>query len=415
MPYNFISIATLLLAALLSGCAKEKEKEKEAESAAPVQVGQARRAPIRRVVTSDGILRALDQSAIMPKISAPVRSFTVNRGDHVQKGQLLAVLENRDLAAAVADAKGAYDQANAQYRMVASATVPEEVVKAQQDVDAAKQAMDAGRKLLESREQLFKEGALARRLVDEAAVSYAQAKSQYETAQNHLQSLQSVGKHEEVKGAAAQLDSAKARYEAAQAQLSYSEVHSPISGVVSDRAIFPGEMAAAGSPLITVMDVSSVIARLNVPLAQAAYIRVGQPGHIASTDGALEADGKVTVVSPSVDPQSTTVEVWVQAANPGERLHPGGTVHATIDAGEIPDAIVVPASALLPSDEGGTVLLVVGADMTVHQRAIEVGVRDRDLVQIVKGVNAGERVVTGGGVGVQDGAKVKIEAAAEHE
>src|SRR5271156_5558393 len=113
MHRNLVSIAALLLAALLFSCAKEKEKE--AESIAPVQVGQARRAPIRRVMTSDGILRALDQSAIMPKIRAPVRSFTVNRGDHVQKGQFPAGLENRPLAPAVADAKGAYDQANAQY------------------------------------------------------------------------------------------------------------------------------------------------------------------------------------------------------------------------------------------------------------------------------------------------------------
>ena len=82
----------------------------------PVQVAAARREPIQRIITADGILRALDQSTIMPKISAPVSKFFVNRGDHVKKGQLLAMLENRDLAAAVADAKGAYDQAAAAYR-----------------------------------------------------------------------------------------------------------------------------------------------------------------------------------------------------------------------------------------------------------------------------------------------------------
>ena len=206
----------------------------------------------------------------MPKISAPVSKFYVNRGDHVRKGQLLAVLENRDLAAAVTDAKGSYDQAAAQYRNMSSATVPDEVVKAQADVDAARQAMDASKKVLDSREQLYKEGALARRLVDEASVSYAQARSQYETAQSHLQSLQKVGRHEEVKAAAGQMESAKGRYEAAQAQLGYSEVRSPIAGVVADRPLFAGETANTGSPLLTIVDVSSVIARVNVPQAQAA-------------------------------------------------------------------------------------------------------------------------------------------------
>ena len=96
-------------------------------------------------------------------------------------------------------------------------------------------------------------------------VAYAQAKSQYETAQQHLQSMQSVGRKETVKGAAAQLESAKAKYEAAQAQLAYSEIRSPISGVIADRPVWPGEMANAGSPLLTVMNISSVVARVQVP------------------------------------------------------------------------------------------------------------------------------------------------------
>ena len=108
------SFVGLILA--LSGCSKQEEKE--AEAVVPVQVVQAAREPIQRVITADGILRALEQSAVAPKISAPVIEFRVNRGDHVQKGQVLAVLENRDLTAAVADAKGAYDQADAAYRNV---------------------------------------------------------------------------------------------------------------------------------------------------------------------------------------------------------------------------------------------------------------------------------------------------------
>src|SRR5262249_44677277 len=159
---------------------------------------------------------------------------------------------------AVADAKGAYDQAAANYRNVSSATVPNEVVKAQADVQSARQQLDAAKKLLDSREQLYKEGALARRQVDEAAVAYAQAKSASETAQKNLESLQSVGRHEEVKGVAGALESAKGKWEAAQAQLSYTEVRSPIAGVVADRPAFAGEIANPGTALVTVVDVSSV-------------------------------------------------------------------------------------------------------------------------------------------------------------
>ncbi len=397
--------------AMLAACSKEKEKEPE--PVVPVQASDARLDSVERIITADGILRAINQSAIMPKITAPVTKFYVNRGDHVRQGQLLAVLENRDLAASVTDAKGAYEQAAATYRNVSSATVPDEVVKAEADVQSAKQGLEAAQKLLNSREQLFKEGALARRLVDEAAVAYAQAKSTYDTAQKHLESLQSVARHEEIKSAAGQLESAKGKYEAAQAQLSYSEVRSPISGVVADRAVFPGEMATAGSPLLTVVDLSSVIARVNVPQADAVHIKVGQPATIASTDNSVTVDGKVTVVSPAVDPQTTTVEIWVQAMNKGERLRPGGTVHVTINAGSIPHAVVVPPPALLPSQEGGTAVMVVTPDSVAHQHTVKVGVRNEDKVQILEGVKPGERVVVAGGVGLQDSAKVKIQAPGE--
>ena len=399
--------AALAAAVSITGCSKEKEKEEE--PVLVVDLDPAAEEPIQRVITAEGILRAIDQSSVVPKISAPVSKFLVNRGDHVAAGQLLATLESRDLAASVADSKGAYEQAAANYRNVSAATVPDELVKAQSDVQAARQSVDAAKKLLDSREQIFKEGALARRQVDEALVAYTQAKSQYETAVKHLESLEGVARHEEVKVAQAQAESAKGKLDAAQAQLSYAEIRSPISGVVAERPLFAGEMAASGTPLLVVMDVSSVIARVNLPQAQAAFVRVGQAAKIASTDGTAEAAGKVTVVSPAVDPQSTTVEIWVQAANPGEKLRPGSTVRVTLMADTIPKAVVVPTSALLPAQDGTTAVFVVGSDSVAKEHKVHIGARGAEKVQILSGLNPGELVVVEGGVGLSDGAKVKVE------
>jgi multidrug efflux pump subunit AcrA (membrane-fusion protein) len=410
MRTTYIAGFTLLVI-IGGGCAKKGEKEEE--PVVPVQLAPVRVEPMERLIRGDGIMRALDQSAVMPKISAPVVKFLVNRGDRVKQGQLVAVLENRDLRAAVTDAKGAYEQAAAQFRNVSAATVPDEVVKAQADVDASKQAMSAAQRVLESRQQLVKQGALARRLADEAGVAYAQAKGQYDTAQKHLESLHSVARHEEVKAAEGQMQSAKGKYEAAEANLAYSEVHSPISGIVADRPLFPGEMANPGSPLMTIVDSSSVIARVNLPPALASFVRVGNPATITATDTEAKLNGKVTVVSPAVDPQSTTVEVWVQAANPKGELRPGTSAHVVISAGRIPNATVVPASAILPSGEGGTKVLVVGKDMVAHSRQVETGVRTDELAQVVSGVKTGDLVVTEGGVGVEDGAKLKLAEAGD--
>jgi HlyD family secretion protein len=400
---------TLIALAALAACSKPKAAE--TEPIAPVQVTEVQRASIHRIISADGILYPLDQASVMPKISAPVKEFKIKRGDHVAKDQLLATLENRDLEAAAAEAKQLYEQALAAQRSTAGAQQPEDATKARQDVTSMKEALDATQKVYESRKQLFEQGALARRLVDEANVAYVQARSQYDIAQNHLQTLNRVSQPEQTKTAQAQTDAAKARYDATLAQLSYSEIRSPIAGVIADRPLYAGEMAAAGSPLVTVVDVSRVIARANLPVSQASSVKVGDTGTIAQTEAGIQLNGKVTVVSPSVDPNSTTVEVWMEADNPGEKLKPGATVHVSILAQTIPDAIVIPATALLPSDEGGVQVMVVGSDSTAHEKKVDLGAREADQVQVLKGLEVGEKVITGGGVGLDDGAKVRIAAA----
>ena len=119
-------LAAGLLAA--SGCSKKEEKEVEAP--APVQVAAVTQDTIHRVVTGDGALFPENQWNVMPKITAPVQKFLVNRGDHVREGQLVAVLENRDLVASAAANKGQVDQAEANLQNTERATLPESAVKA---------------------------------------------------------------------------------------------------------------------------------------------------------------------------------------------------------------------------------------------------------------------------------------------
>jgi multidrug efflux pump subunit AcrA (membrane-fusion protein) len=407
-----ILLITSCLAAL-PGCSKKEENE--AEAPAPVQVTAVTQDTIRRIVNGDGMLYPRDQASVMPKIASPVEKFYVNRGDHVKQGQLLAVLENRDLTAQTAEGKGAMDQAESNLRTTSGASIPESVVKAQTDVDADREAMDAAKKVLDSREELFKEGALARRQVDEALVNYTQAKSQFEAAQEHLRVLQAVAKEEQIKTASAQVDAAKAHHQSLEAQLSYAQILSPISGVIADRPLYAGEMATPGTPLVTVMDISRVVARVSVPESQAGMVKVGHPATITQVDSGQEVQGKVIVVSPATDPASTTVQVWVEAENPGERLKPGASVHAAIITEMFKAATVVPVAAILPGEEKGTAVLTVSADSTAHKKQVELGVREGDKVQILSGVRPGEEVVVVGGLGVDDKAKVKVISTAVEE
>ena len=414
LNYWFIPLLAPACALILSGCSKKAE-DKKVEAPAPVQVTAVTQDTIRRTVEGDGVLYPKDQASIMPKISAPVQKFLVNRGDHVRAGQVLATLENRDLSAAVAESRGQLDQAESNLRVTSTATVPEEVIKAQTDVQAAQQGMEAAQKLLDTRQKLFEQGALARKLVDDAQVSYVQAKSQFESAQEHLRALQSVGKQEQVKTAQAQVESARGHLQSAEAQVGYSEVRSPINGIIADRPLYAGEMASAGAPLLTVMDISRVVARVNIPQGQASAVKAGQAATITQTGNGEKLEGKVTVVSPATDANSTTLQVWITADNPGDRFKPGAAVHAAIVTDTIRNATVIPSSAILPGEEGGTAVLTVSSDSTAHLRPVEVGVRYGDKVQIVRGVNPGDEVVVVGGLGVEDKAKVKIVGAEEEK
>jgi multidrug efflux pump subunit AcrA (membrane-fusion protein) len=401
-----LTCAALAAAALTAAACKKAAPVPE--PIAPVKVAPAIKGSIRQIVTADAVLYPREQANIVPKVSAPVRRFMVNRGDHVKQGQLLAELENRDLVGAAHESQGQFVQAESNYRSTANAVVPEQVTKAQTDVDAAKQAMDAAKKLLDNREQLFQQGALARKLVDEAQVAYAQARAAYETARQHFEALQSVGKQEQVRSAAAQVESAKGRLESAQAQVAYSEIRSPMTGVVTDRPLYPGEMATTGAPLLTVMDISKIVARINMAQDQARDLKVGAEATLTPPGSEASLPGKVIVVSPATDPNSTTVQVWVEADNPGEQFRAGQSVHVSIVAAVIDGATVIPAPAVLANAEGETIVLVVDDKDIAHERPVEIGAKEPEMVQVVSGVQPGERVVTEGGVGLEDKAKVRI-------
>src|SRR5215472_7272219 len=355
-------IAFLLAACAVLGFTGCSKKDETREAAVPVQVATVLKTGLEKTVSAQAILFPLQQSAITPKISAPVEKFYVQRGSRVRAGQLLAVLENRDLAAAAKQNKGDYEQAQASYETTTAASLPADMQKAQLDVDSAKRTYDAQQKLYESRQELFREGALPRKDLDQAGVDFTNAKNQYEIAQKHLDAMKAVGKQQTLKSATGQLTSARGRYEGATAQLGYSEIHSPIDGVVADRPLYPGE-------------------------------------------------GKVTIISPALDPNSTTVEVWVQGRNPQQHLKPGTSVQVLMVAHTIPDAVVIPSVALLTGDDGATSVMLVGNDQRAHQKPVKVGIRQGDQIQILDGVEAGDRVVASGAYGLPDNTKIRVETA----
>jgi HlyD family secretion protein len=408
---TLFSVITAMLCGA-SGCSKA---EKEKEPVVTVQSAPAQRGLISQVISVEAVVYPLEQATIAPKITSTIKRFHVQRGSRVKKGQLLVELENADLSGVALASKGDFKQADATYITAVKAGLPQQIQKAELDAVAAKAAFDAQQKVYVSRKELFQQGAVPRRDLDSAEVALLQARSQNEQAQKQLADLQRVGQEQGLKAAQGTRQSAEGRMLSAEAQLSYSEIRSPIDGVVTDRPLYQGDLANANQPILTVMDTSKLIAKAHIAQSEASFLKVGNSAElkVAGVDDPVK--GRVTLVSPALDPGSTTIEVWVEASKPDPALRPGITVNLSITAKTVKDAIVVPTSAVFRSPEGADIVLLAGADGHAHVKTVQIGVRAPDHTQIVSGIKAGDAVVTSGGYALPDNTAIKIEAPAPAE
>jgi len=403
---NTILALTLLGTIAFHGC--RKSVDDTPQSVVSVEAEHPELGDISEHIMADATLSPLAQAAISPKITAPVRAFYVQRGSKVRAGQLLAVLENRDLSAQALDNQGQYSAAQATYNIQTRAQVPEDYAKAELDVAQAKAQLHLQGEIVASRQKLFEQGAIAGRDYDTAVAALAQAQSTYDIARNHLDSLKSVSREASMRLAQGQLSSAKGKYEAAEAQVSYSEIHSPIAGVVTDRPLFPGETASTGTPLVTVMDTSSLLAKVHLSQIVAQKLSLGDDA-AATIPGVDEpVTGKVILISPALDPGSTTVEVWLKVDNTAGKYKAGTPVRVSIVGRTIPNTVRIPLEAVLTAEDGSKSVMVVSGDGTAHKIAVQLGINDGSVVQVTQGLNGSETVITKGAYGLSEGTKVSV-------
>jgi HlyD family secretion protein len=399
----------LFVSLLVGGCGKTAES---APTEVVVEAVHPQRGEISEQIIADATLAPLAQAAISPKVTAPVKKFYVQRGSRVKAGQLLATLENSDLAAAALDNQGAYKAAQGSYDIATGATVPEDTVKAELDLTQARANLNLAQSVVDSRSQLFAEGAIPGRDLDTAKAALVQAKAAEEIAKQHLEAVRKISQKAALESAQGQLTSAKGKYLGAQAQLSYTEIRSPISGVVTDRPLFAGETAAAGNPVITVMDTSALLAKLHLSQIQAQQLTLGASASIAVPGVADPVPAKVSLISPALDPGSTTVEVWLRVENAKGRLKAGTPVRATIDGRTASNALILPSDAVQTGPDGeAKFVLVITPQGAAGKRTVTLGIRTAESTQILNGVTAADTVITTGGYGLDEGTKVKIGSA----
>jgi HlyD family secretion protein len=405
------AIALIFAAALISGCSKPAEEEKEKPVVA-VKVARARTADLPRLVTAPATIFPREQANVSARTTAPIRELKVHKGDSVKAGQALAVLENRDVTAQREEAQAAVADAEANLQKTVAGTVPADLERARGQLETAHAALEQGQKNYERRRRLFEQGAIPQKDLLQTQTEFATAKANFEVAQKSLELLQRQSGVSDIAMARARVEQAKAHLSSAQANVQYTELRSPVSGTITEQFQYPGDMAGPNTPTFTVMDLSTVTGRAQIPETSANAIERGQRCRFAGADSGVPViTGRITVVNRAVDPARRTVEVWCEITNPPAAVRAGVFGSVSVETASVRDAIVVPSPAVQVNEGTDTgVVFVVDQKRIAHKRDVTLGLRQADRVQIVSGIEPGELVVTEGGYALPDGTEVKTDS-----
>jgi RND family efflux transporter MFP subunit len=426
------AIATIALAACGHGAAKGGRGARPGGSPAPIPTAAAKQTTVTSTVTISGIIAPLQNVAITSSLTEPADAVRVNEGDHVSKGEVLAVLDTADLRAQLAQAQSTVvaDQRNAasadakiaqiRYQArLAIGTGNDQVTAARAALAQAQHTLANDQLNLERDKTLLTNGYIAQQQLDAqqtlvnndlAAARSAQSALQTSITNQEVNGQGNTGlQAANITSAIADANSAHATVAQAQAvvqqyqtQIDKATIVSPVDGVVVNRNLNPGEYPG-GRTLFTVQQLDHVYAELNASSADTFAIPTG--ANVSMTvagTGARTYTGKVVAVLGQVAPGSTNFTVKVLVANADGKLQSGLPVTATTSLAPV-SGIGIPTTAFL--DDTHTSVMIAD-DQLVDVVAKTVPVKElasNGVTSIVTGLKAGDKVVSNGQLGITDG------------
>ena len=392
----------------LAACSRENETKPE--PVVEVKAARTEVADLDVTVHAPAAVFPRQQANIASRVTSPIRELRARKGDSVSAGQVLAVLENRDVRAQQQEALAALEDATAQLQKISTGTLPTDIERARGQLATAEAALNQARKIYDRRAELFKLGAVPARDLLVSQTELANANANYEVARRSLELLETHSREKDIRIAESRVAQARARLAQVEALLQFTELRAPFAGTITEQLLYPGDMAKPETSLFTVMDLAVAVARAQVPEAEAREIRLKQRCDFMPADSKdKKFGGKVSVVNKAVDPARRTVEVWCDLQNPDRWLRAGVFGAVDIVTGTAPKSILVPQSAVqfVEGTRSGAVLVVDGKRVA-HKREVETGMISQGKVQIRSGLRAGELVVVEGGYGLPDGTEVRI-------
>ncbi len=359
MRRSSLILLPLLAALALAGCSKPKPKVTEAENARAVRVVRLQAQSINGALTASGDLVSREEAAVLPEVSGyRVARVLADVGDSVKKGQTLVELDPALAQAQLAQAEAVANQAQ---------------VQALQAADQAARVKD-----------LDNAGVLSQEAIDQRRF---QARAAQATANAQAAALKDI-----------------------RTRISKLSVTAPVSGLILERTVRPGDMSAAGggTPWFRIARDSEVELQAQVSEDDLGSIRPGQHAQVTLPGGQV-VTGVVRLVSPQIDPQSKLGSVRVHLPVRAD-IRAGGFASAAF--GEASATVLSAPETAVRYDADGASVMVVGPDNRVKKALVQTGQRGGGLVQLVKGPPAGTRVVLNAAAFLLDGDLIRAQDAA---
>lgn len=413
-------LVILLLAGLVIWRLRSAKGEGETEvtPVVTVKVVKAEKGSIAAPITAVGTIWPREKADVGAKVSAQIKKMALLKNKMVRAGEVIAVLESKDLQAQRAEAAGALNEARANERSLLTGTIPKTNAEDQKALLDARAKVNNTRAVYERRLALFEKGGISQKDLEASQLDYTQAQDELRLQEQTIALREHSLNPNDRALAAARTAQAQQHLATLDAQLSYATIRSPITGIVTDQFQYEGEFASAGGKLVTIADTSTVIVKAPFSDTAVAQLKTGDSASVVPTDtSAEEMHGQVTMLGRSSDATNRTVEVWVTLGNGDGKLRANGAAQVTIAANSKNDAIIVPASAvtLETSDADEGTVMVVDDKHVAHETKVKIGIRTPDKVEIAEGLKGGETVVAEGNYALADGTKVEPQGSADEK
>ncbi len=389
LPVALLLAAPIAFGACSSGDAKGKDRP-AAPAAVLVAPSAAVEQPMARFIRATGTLMAEEQADVAAETAGRVISAPIERGTLVRAGAELVRLSSAETDAQLKEAEANAAQIEARLGLTSGGPFD---VNAVPEVQNAKASSELAQGEFNRIKSLLDQRVVSQSEYDQRRTQMEAARQQYEAAKN---------------GAAQQyqsLQAARARVSLARKAFTDTVVRAPFNGVVAERLVSTGDYVTKGMKVAIVVKVNPLRVQLTVPEQSVSTVAVGQPVSFAvDAYAGRQFEGRVKYVAPALQADQRALTVEAIVPNPDGVLKPGLFATARIEQAARTPGVLVPAAAVLTS-AGTSRVYVVNGDH-VDERIVTTGETVGDLVEVTKGLKAGERVATKNVAQLADGIKV---------